>query len=178
MTSERQDRMPRAGRGEAVGPRPRPAASARRWIALLSGGAYFLAGCYTYVPVASTPGPGSQIAFDITDAGRVALAERLGPGVTRIEGQVTGATAEEYAVAVTAVSQIGGGRTRWSGESMRLRRDYVARSETRKLSRGRTALAVGAAVIGIVVSALVASLAVGGDKTPSGPGGEGPSGET
>jgi len=144
----------------------------RRWTALLAAGTHFLAGCYTTVPVASAPAPGSNVVLDVTDAGRVALAERLGPGVTRIEGQVTDATAEDYGIRITAVSQIDAGRTRWSGEPVRLRREYVVRSQERKLSRGRTALAIGAAAIGLALIALTRSLVgSGGDQGGGGPGG-------
>jgi hypothetical protein len=152
--------------------RSRPGGAARRRIAILTAGTHLLAGCYTYVPVGSAPATGASLAFEISDAGRVALADRLGPGVTRIEGEVTEATPEEYAVSVNAVSQINAGRTRWSGESVRIRRDYVVRSEQRKLSRGRTALAVGAAVVGFLAAVLTRSLIGGdGDKSPGGPGG-------
>ena len=152
-------------------------AAPRRWVAVVLAGTHFLTGCYTYVPASVQPSPGAEVAFDISDAGRVALAERLGPGVTRVEGRVTDATTDEYAMRVSALSQINSGRVRWSGESVRLRREYVVRSEQRKFSRGRTALAVGGAVLGLVAAILTRSLVTGGGPDYTPPGG-GPPGET
>ncbi len=149
----------------------------RRWTAVLVGSVYFLAGCYTYVPAPLAPSAGSKLAFDLTDAGRAALAERLGPGVTRIEGEVVEANPEQFAVAVSAVSQINAPRSRWSGERIQLRRDYVVRSQERKLSRGRTALAIGAAVAGIVAFAVTRALLGNGGPGRDG-GNDGGAGQT
>jgi hypothetical protein len=151
-----------APRGEAASADVARAGSRwRRRVALVAGASHLLAGCYSYVPVASGPTPGRPAGFEISDAGRVALGDRLGPGVTRVEGQVTEATPDEYVVAVRSISQINGGRTAWSGEPVHLRREYVSRTEERKLSRGRTALAIGVAA-GAFVAALLTRSLIGG----------------
>ena len=148
MRLSRQSAAPSAGGRAAL----------RRRVALVVGAAQLFGGCYTYVPLNSSPLVGSDVAVDISDAGRVALGDRLGPGVTRLEGRVAEQTPDELVLTVKSVSQVNVGRSRWSGESIRLRRDYVARSEQRQLSRGRTAAAVGAAVLGVVAGFVTRSL--------------------
>lgn len=156
--------------GIETGATPRPRGRTRRAVAAGVAFMHLVTGCYVYAPATTAPSPGTAIGFEVTDAGRVALAERFGPGVTRIEGRVAEATADEYAVNVSAVSQIGVGRSRWSGELVRLRRDYVSRSETRTLSRGRTAIAVGAAIVGFAAIVAGVSLAANGGDSKTGGG--------
>ena len=139
MRLSRQSAAPSAGGRAAL----------RRRVALVVGAAQLFGGCYTYVPLNSSPLVGSDVAVDISDAGRVALGDRLGPGVTRLEGRVAEQTPDELVLTVKSVSQVNVGRSRWSGESIRLRRDYVAR---------RTAAAVGAAVLGVVAGFVTRSL--------------------
>jgi len=112
------------------------------------------AGCYTLVPVSGTPAPGSQVALEITDAGRVALGSAMGPGVDRVEGRLIENTGGEYLVGVTSVAMLRGGVQTWKGEHVVLRPDFVSRVSERRFSRGRTAVAVAA---GIGLVAYVAS---------------------
>jgi len=114
------------------------------------GCAPLLAGCYTYVPVSAgvTPPSGEPVALDITDAGRVSLSERFGPGLTRVEGRLTNAT-PDYSLSVHRVTFIGAPSSRWSGEMVNIDRSLVGSVWQRKLSRGRTALAVGAVTLAV-----------------------------
>jgi len=112
-------------------------------------------GCYTYVPIrTAVPATGERVALQITDRGRVELADRLGPGIVRMEGLVARADSIEYVVNLHRIAQIGAGTSRWSGEAVRVNKDYVGGVELRKLSRGRTAL-----VAGVVAGAVVAFIA-------------------
>lgn len=100
------------------------------------------------------------MAFVITDQGRVALSDQLGSGVTRIMGRVASTEGDDYVVGVDAIETIGGGTSHWTGERIHVRKDYVAGVQTRILSRGRTAVAVGAVVLAL--GALIAAASING----------------
>jgi hypothetical protein len=112
-------------------------------------------GCYTYAPLDTSAGvqAGEHIAVEVTDRGRAELSDRLGPGVMRIEGFLTRSDTQEFVMNVWRVAEIGGSVNRWSGESVRFRRDFAARVQTRTLNRPRTYLFAGAAVVGAVLFA-------------------------
>jgi hypothetical protein len=145
----------------------------RRTIGLTLG-TILVAGCYVQQPV---PGgalaPGKPVAFDITDAGRVALGGSMGPSVLHIEGRLLRRSNEDYVVAVESVQYLGGGTQAWSGEPVTLKPEYVGVTYERRLSKSRT-IALSAAGIGalaaIVTTSLVGSGTHGGEEPP-GPGG-------
>lgn len=115
----------------------------------------FDSACYAYAPMASTaPQPGQQVALSISDQGRAAMSERLGSGVLAVEGRLTGVEDNELVVGVNRVKLIGGSANSWSGEEVRLPRDYVARIEERRLSPRRTVVAVvgSAALVGLMIA--------------------------
>jgi hypothetical protein len=103
-----------------------------------------LAACHKYVAVeAATPPVGETIAFHISDRGRVGLQDRLGPGVARIEGRMMGTENDVFLISVAGVEQLNGTNTPWSGEVVRLERDFVERVQRREFSRSRTLLLAG-----------------------------------
>jgi hypothetical protein len=121
----------------------------------LGAGAAMLAACqacYNYVPV-ETPAPsvGERVAFEITDKGRVSLADRFGPGIAEIEGRVLDNEPNDYVINVYRVSQINGQSAMWSGERTQLSRDFVGSVRERQLSRARTAALVGGIAAGVVL---------------------------
>lgn len=131
-----------------------------RWKAGLLALAW-LSGCYTYVPVeSSTPPVGETVSFEITDRGRVSLAERMGTGIRSIEGRVMGAEGDQYVVSVFRVASIDGQSSAWSGETIRLDRDFVSRAHERRLSKSRSWLA--AAVMTGVIVAVVTTTGLAG----------------
>jgi len=105
----------------------------------------------------NTPPAGEPVALDITDAGRVGLSDRFGPGLLRVEGRLTSGAAQEYALNVQRVSFLNQPPSRWSGELVRIDRAFVGMVQQRKLSRGRTAFAIGVVVLA------VGAIAVGTD---------------
>jgi hypothetical protein len=110
--------------------------------------------CFQYVPVETSSSPlGERVAVDLTDRGRASLAERLGPGVTRIEGVLTKDDGTDYTMSVWSIEQIGGLSSKWSGESVRFNRDYVGSVTEKKLSRVRTTVALSAAGVGLLLFA-------------------------
>ncbi|MGE0441019.1 MAG: hypothetical protein AB7L66_16120 [Gemmatimonadales bacterium] len=106
-----------------------------------------LAGCYTLTPV-GTPEPvaGMRLAFDINDAGRVALGGAMGPEIAQVEGTLIEKTGGEYLLSVRAVRLLRGGEQPWSGEQVRLKQEHVGNMYERKFSAGRS---IAAGVIGI-----------------------------
>ncbi|MGQ0645954.1 MAG: hypothetical protein ACT4P7_00195 [Gemmatimonadaceae bacterium] len=108
-----------------------------------------LAACYSYVPVTTDAPPvvGERYALQISDQGRVGLAERFGPGLSRVEGRLTNVSPQEFAMSVFRVDHFGNQGSTWAGESVRIDRGYIARIESRTLSRRRTVLAVGATTV-------------------------------
>ena len=123
-----------------------------------------LHGCYSYVPVDTSTGTpvGERLAFDITDQGRAALADRLGPGVIRVEGSLRELDANSYVMSVWGLSQIGTGLVRWSGKNVRISKEYVSSVRKRELSKGRTYLTVGGISVGLFLFARSQALVGGG----------------
>ena len=110
-------------------------------------------GCYAYAPLDTTTGvqAGGHVAVEITDRGRAELSDRLGSGVLRLEGTLTQSDSVDLVMNVWRVAHFSGPTERWSGESVRIKRAYTSREQTRTLNRTKTYLAAGAAVAGLVV---------------------------
>src|SRR5688500_16666741 len=98
-----------------------------------------LGGCYTLQPLGGgAPPVGRRIAFDVNDAGRVALGGLIGPEVAQIEGRLLNNGLDDYLVAVSTVRLLRGGEQVWAGEQVRLRPEHVTSTYERRFSRGRT----------------------------------------
>jgi hypothetical protein len=117
-----------------------------------------LAGCYTLQPAGrAAPEVGTRVAFDVTDAGRVALGGSMGPEIDQVEGRLLETNGDEYVVAVSNVKLLRGGHQVWAGETVRIKSDHVSTTYTRRFSRVRTigfAVAGGAAVAFLVTRAI------------------------
>lgn len=136
-------------------------------LAGLAGASALLVGCYTLQPTGgATPEPGTNIALDINDAGRVALGGSMGPEIGQIEGRLLSADSTEFRVAVSAIHLLRGGEQSWSGEDVRIKREYVSFIQERKFSAGRT-LALGAVGVGGVAFFVTRSIVGGGTESPS-----------
>ena len=133
----------------------------------LIAGAVLLGGCYTLQPLGGTaPAPGTQIALDVTDAGRVALGGQMGPEVSQIEGRLVSRDSGEYLVAVSLVHLLRGGEQTWKGEQVRVKSDLVSRVYERRFSKGRS-LAMGAIGVGAVAIIASQGLLAGGTTDPT-----------
>jgi hypothetical protein len=116
-----------------------------------------LTGCYSYRPLWSgEPAPGSVITFGLTDRGRVALSDRLGPGARNVTGLLTSATDSAYVVSVRTVTYIEGDRVaKWNGEPVDISKHDISGVAERQLSKSRSWLAAG-----IVAGALALGTAI------------------
>jgi len=129
--------------------------------------------CYTLqaVPTGAVPTLGTNIAMDITDAGRAALGGSMGPEILQIEGRLTRNDDDAYQVAVAAVRLLRGGEQTWAGEKVSVRKEYVSRLYEKQLSKGRT---VAASAVGIGVIAYFATKAIIGSGLGTDPEGRPP----
>lgn len=112
----------------------------------------------------NTPAVGKEYTLEITDAGRVGLADRIGPGVLKIEGTIVRQTDEGYMVSVSSVESLAGGSGHWSGEQVPVRQEYVRSLQQREFSPGRTAVAIGAAAVAL--GAFIATRSLVGSGAP------------
>lgn len=140
-----------------------------RFLVVFSFGA-FATGCYTLRPAAGVPPvPGEEVAFDVTDAGRVALGGSMGPEISRIEGLLVGTENEEYLVSIRSVQFLRGGQQRWNGERVGIRREHVGTVYHRRLSRSRS-ITLGAVAFGGFLAFLASrdmlGLSFGGGDRP------------
>ncbi|HEX6051016.1 MAG TPA: hypothetical protein VFZ21_17170 [Gemmatimonadaceae bacterium] len=135
-----------------------------RPVALAVGVLHLCTACFSYVPVRSAPAPGAQVALEVTDEGRVALNEKIGPGVVRLEGTLAGVEGDELLVDATAATQFRGYISELGGVRVRLPQRYVTRIDERQFSRRRTLLVVGGVVA--VVAGFFATK-ISGRSTPA-----------
>jgi hypothetical protein len=116
-----------------------------------------------------------RVAIDLSDQGRVALGNQIGPGVARIEGKLVEANGDGYVIGVSRIETIGGQGSQWTGERVRVQQTYVARVQERRLSKKRTLLA--AATAAAAVGTFIVTRNLLGIGRASDNGGQPPSGE-
>jgi hypothetical protein len=130
-------------------------------------------GCYEYVPIATASPPiGQLVELQVTDRGRVGLGDRLGPGVQSITGRLVAEQTNDLVIAVSSIKNIDGETTRWSGDTTRVDRGFIATVKGRQLSTSKTvliALAGGAAVYLMVSSKLLGAFSDSKDDGDTGP---------
>jgi hypothetical protein len=122
-------------------------------------------GCYVSRPIWNgQPVPGTEISLGLTDRGRVALSDRLGPGALTVSGRLASATDSLYVVDVTRVAYIDGGRVaKWNGESVNIAKNDVSGIAERRLSKSRSWVAAGIAA-GLL--ALATGIVINGTAGP------------
>jgi hypothetical protein len=128
-----------------------------------------LASCYTLRPAkGAAPDVGTRVAFDVNDAGRVALGGSMGPEISQIEGRLISNENGDYLVAVSSIRLLGGETQVWRGEQVRIRPEYVRSVYERRFSTGRS-VALGATVVGSFAAYLVTrALTTSGSDNPGG----------
>ena len=135
-----------------------------------------LTACYQYVPVVTTQLPsGTRVSLGLTDPGRVALADAVGPGVQRIEGQLLNTTDTAVVVSVLAVQHVDlGVPVKWRGERVAISRNFVSDVREWRLSKSKSWLLAGFVVAGAIAASTIAIKGFGGDPGDDRPGGEDP----
>jgi len=125
-----------------------------------------LPACYHYVATEAALGPGSQVEVELNDAGRVGMTSAVGPETGSIQGTLQSSSDSGIVVRVALVLGEYGGVTRWEGELVAIKPDYIRSLRERKFSATRTAVLAVAASAGLV--AFVATrdlLGIGGSPT-------------
>ena len=129
-----------------------------------------VAGCYEYKPIEAQALPvGEAVSLQISDQGRVGLADRFGPGLAEVQGRLVSNQGNEYVLNVFRVSQLNGESSAWSGEMTRLDRSFVGTVKGRSFSPFRTTLltiTAGTAAYFILGRQLVGSFSGGHEETP------------
>jgi hypothetical protein len=128
--------------------------------------------CYSYVPVTGTPVPGQELALVITDGGRVALTDRVGPEVDQLRGTLVGRTDSSYTLAMSQAVTLRRESIKWTGESVNVSSAFVASVREKRLSRSRSWLVAGGATAAVVAFIVTRSFLDGNstvDTDPSNP---------
>ena len=130
-------------------------------------------GCFSYLPVQSTPpAPAQQVGIVINDRGRVLLGDRVGASVDRIDGKVVSRQDGAIVLDVYRVTDLRGNTATWTGERVSIPEDAILGYRARKLSKFKTLLLVGSIALAIIAS-LGNTLDLFGDPATDRPG-EGP----
>lgn len=142
----------------------------RRTAAVLAM-AGMVAGCYATHPVAGTAVPvGNVVVLTVTDQGRAALVDQMGPSIERLEGRLVSRDSAGYTLSMTAVHLLRGGQQVWTGERIRIQTEHVALVSEKKFSTSRTALitaATVAVIVGVAKSGLAGLITGDEGKLPS-----------
>ena len=132
--------------------------------------------CYTYTPLATTPEPASHVSVVLSDFGRLHASSQIGPQADRVEGAVVATSDSGYLLAVSGVKLIQGDWVKWTGETVSVRRDYVASVYRRDLSKSKTAFVVAGAAAALAAAIVTFDIfGIGQDKIetiPDGGGGD------
>jgi hypothetical protein len=127
-------------------------------------------GCFSYLPVQSTPpAPAQQVAIVINDRGRVLLGDRVGASVDRIDGKVVSRQNGALVVDVYRVTDLRGNTATWTGERVSIPEEAILGYRARTLSKFKTFLLVGTIALAII-SSLGKTLDLFGDPVTDRPG--------
>ena len=131
-------------------------------------------GCYSYHPLQNPiPSSGTRVTADLTDAGSLALASQVGPGIVTVRGEVVESDREGLLLALTSVLGRDDQETLWKGEQVRIPFTTVARVKERRFALGKSFFFSGAAVGGLL--AAITAFQGGGSSGGISGGGNGPS---
>jgi len=138
-----------------------------------------LSSCYVQVPLeasAPAPAPGTRLVIELTDQGRAGMESQVGPAVASVEGALVSRSDTVYVVGVSAVNGLWGAFSKWQGERVTLRAEFVRRLSERRFSMGRTVAVFGVATAGFLAFVVTRSLLGGGNEGGPGPVGPPPNG--
>jgi len=106
--------------------------------------------CYSYVPLTGSPVAGQELALVMTDRGRVALNERVGPEIDELQGTLVAKTDSSYTLAMKRAVTLRRISTTWTGESLSVSSAFVGTVREKRFSRGRSWLVAGGATAAVV----------------------------
>jgi hypothetical protein len=113
-----------------------------------------LTGCYTFAPVdLGAARPGMRVEVALSPRGSEDLARVVGPGVARIEGALVRVAADSVELALVRSARRDGADDLWQRQRVAVASGFIAQARVRRLSRTRTWLLAGGAVLGVALSA-------------------------
>jgi hypothetical protein len=125
-----------------------------------------LPACYHYVATEAALDPGMQVEVELNDAGRVGMTSAVGPEVGSIQGILASSSDSGMIMRVAQVLGEYGGVTRWEGELVAIKPDYVRSVRARRFSATRTAVLAVAAGASFVAFAVTRNLlGIGGSAS-------------
>jgi len=111
-------------------------------------------GCYMRQPLQTEPPPpATRIIADLTDAGTVAMSNALGPGVLEVEGVVTSADGNAWALNMLRADHRDGRSIMWNREPVSFPRSALVNPVVVVFDKKRSLLAAGGITLGAFVLA-------------------------
>lgn len=128
-----------------------------------------LQGCYETLPLqeGAAPAATAGVQLILNDKGRVAVTDKLGGAVDRVEGTITAQNADSYTVAVSQVYQLGGQSSKWNGEAVTIAKDATMGYRIHRFNQTRTVVLAVALAAAVTVFFVTTGL-TGGGSTPIG----------
>ena len=131
----------------------------------LSAAGVLVSGCFTMQPVHNvTPAPGTGVAINVNDAGRVALAPSMGRELDQIRGNLVRQDSDTYYIAVTSVDFLHGGTQTWTGEVVPIKSAYANDFLMQKFSAPRT---IAAAAVIVTAAAVMTKQGLDAGSPPT-----------
>jgi hypothetical protein len=125
--------------------------------------ALLLQGCYETLPLQQGPPPATvSVQLVLNDKGRVAVSDRLGSAVEKVEGTITAQNSDSYTLAVSEVYQLGGNSSKWNGEPVTIAKDGTDGYQIHRFNQTRTVVLAVALVAAAVVFLATTKLIGGG----------------
>ena len=135
---------------------------------MLSTLALLLQGCYETLPLQQGPPPATAgVQLVLNDKGRLAVSEKLGGAVDRVEGMITAQNSDSYTLAVSEVYQLGGNSSKWNGEAVTIAKDGTVGYQIHRFNQTRTVVLAVAIVVATVVFLTTTKLIGGGSDQPT-----------
>ena len=144
---------------------------------MLSTLALLLQGCYETLPLQQGPPPATAgVQLVLNDKGRLAVSDKLGSAVDKVEGTLTAQNSDSYTIAVSQVYQLGGSASKWNGEPVTITKDGTVGYQVHRFNQTRTVVLAAALAAAVVVFLVSAGLKGSGTGDTSG--GSGQTGQT
>ena len=140
---------------------------------MLSTLALLLQGCYETLPLQQGPPPATAgVQLVLNDKGRLAVSDKLGSAVDKVEGTLTAQNSDSYTIAVTQVYQLGGNSSKWNGEPVTIAKDGTDGYRVHRFNQTRTVVLAAALAAAVVVFLVSAGLKGSGSGDTSGGSGQ------
>ena len=108
-----------------------------------------------------------SVRLVLNDKGRVAVADKLGSAVDKVEGMITAQNSDTYTLAVSEVFQLGGTSSKWNGEPVTIAKDWTDGYQIHRYNQTRTVV-LAVALVAATVAFLLSVKLIGGGPDQTG----------